>query len=117
MLSEGCSPEGCSCISWVSVLVFDLKRAHSNHVPCKCVFIGGEYMSHMMFNLPAFFSENTDQLMRHYMSLTVEEAANTECPVMFISFPSAKDPSWETKYPGEYSVQLWTCCESCNCII
>ena len=49
-----------------------------------------------------FLSENVDELIRNYSSLTVREAANTECPFMFISFPSAKDPSWDEKYPGEY---------------
>ena len=34
--------------------------------------------------------------------MTLEEAADSECPLMFISFPSAKDPSWEQKFPGKY---------------
>ena len=35
------------------------------------------------------------------MGISVEEAAKSECPMMFISFPSAKDPEWEQKYPGK----------------
>ena len=34
--------------------------------------------------------------------MTPEEAAKTDQPVMFISFPSAKDPkAWAQKYPGK----------------
>ena len=38
--------------------------------------------------------------------MSVQEAAEAECPLMFISFPSAKDPEWEEKYPGEYDILL-----------
>ena len=47
-------------------------------------------------------SEDLDKHFREYMSMTVEEAAESDCPMMFISFPSAKDPNWELKYPGKY---------------
>ena len=46
-------------------------------------------------------SGKVEEDMRAYMSLSVEEVAKSECPLMFISFPSAKDPNWEQKYPGE----------------
>lgn len=32
---------------------------------------------------------------------TLEEALYKPFPIIFIGFPSAKDPSWETRYPGE----------------
>ena len=44
--------------------------------------------------------------MYAYTSLPVEEAAEAECPMMFVSFPSAKDPNWEQKYPGKYTKQF-----------
>ena len=32
--------------------------------------------------------------------MTPEQVAESEIPLMFVSFPSAKDPHWEEKYPG-----------------
>ena len=68
-----------------------------------------------IINLFYFISENVDELIRNYSSLTVREAANTECPFMFISFPSAKDPSWDEKYPGKYFDRIpFTSVQPCN---
>lgn len=38
--------------------------------------------------------------MEHYVSLPGDKAA-AHIPVLFISFPSTKDPTWEGRYPGE----------------
>ena len=35
-----------------------------------------------------------------YNDLTADEAEDADIPVMFLSFPSTKDPTWEEKYPG-----------------
>ena len=48
------------------------------------------------------YSKHLEQDMYAYTSLSLEEAAESECPMMFVSFPSAKDPNWEQKYPGKY---------------
>ena len=53
-----------------------------------------------------YFSDNLEQAFQEYASMSVQEAAEAECPIMFISFPSAKDPEWEEKYPGEYDILL-----------
>ena len=50
-----------------------------------------------------FFSECLEQTYREYINMTLEKAAESECPMMFISFPSAKDLTWEEKFPGKYS--------------
>ena len=34
------------------------------------------------------------------MALTAEEALDRDVPLLFISFPSTKDPEWEKRYPG-----------------
>ena len=35
------------------------------------------------------------------ISMTPEQAAESNIPfILFISFPSAKDPDWDTKYKG-----------------
>lgn len=59
-------------------------------------------------NTWAFTSGKVEEDMRAYMSLSVEEVAKSECPLMFISFPSAKDPNWEQKYPGKSTALLIT---------
>ena len=57
-------------------------------------------ISRVLLSIP--ISENLEKDMYDYTNLNLEEAAESECPMMFISFPSAKDPNWEQKYPGEY---------------
>ena len=49
--------------------------------------------------------------------MTPEEAAKTDQPVMFISFPSAKDPkAWAQKYPGkiEFLASYHVCMQAAN---
>ena len=58
----------------------------------------------MIISFLVFTSENLDQAFEKYMNLTLEEAVESECPLIFISFPSAKDPAWKQKYPGGYYV-------------
>ena len=40
------------------------------------------------------------QACNDYTSLSVEEAQDRDVPLLFISFPSTKDPEWEKRYPG-----------------
>lgn len=42
--------------------------------------------------------------MEKYLSLSMEEAANSPIPLLFASFPSAKDSTWEERYPGSREV-------------
>ena len=61
------------------------------------------------------FSPDLDKDMQKYWSMDEHEAADTFSPLLFIGFPSAKDPSWESRYPGNtlmwkifsYSVKRW----------
>ena len=50
-------------------------------------------------NTWAFTSNNIDQDGLDYFNLPVDKALDAEVPLMFISFPSAKDPEW-TNHPG-----------------
>ena len=75
-----------------------------------------EVFSQLFSNQHVFFlchSKYLEKDMYAYTSLPVEEAAEAECPMMFVSFPSAKDPNWEQKYPGRYSYykpeDQWCC--------
>eukprot|EP00058_Branchiostoma_floridae_P011488 XP_002596976.1 hypothetical protein BRAFLDRAFT_121336 [Branchiostoma floridae] len=50
-----------------------------------------------------FPGNDHDKLIEDYSRLTVQEACEegTKTPVLFVSFPSAKDPTWNARYPGK----------------
>nr|XP_039257948.1 all-trans-retinol 13,14-reductase-like [Styela clava] len=39
--------------------------------------------------------------MVEYLSLPREEAVNTDIPAAFVSFPSSKDSTWDSRHPGK----------------
>jgi len=61
-------------------------------------------------NTWAFTGQCLEKELQAYMSMSFEKAAESECPLMFISFPSAKDPSWQSKYPGKSALLILTLC-------
>jgi len=50
-------------------------------------------------NIWAFTSNDIDKDGLDYFNLPVDEALDSDVPLLFISFPSAKDPEW-AKHPG-----------------
>lgn len=48
------------------------------------------------------FRPDLEQLYDEYSALSTEELPNHDVPMMFISFPSAKDPSWHETNPGNH---------------
>lgn len=46
-------------------------------------------------------SYDLDAVTEEYISLSREEAAEAPVPMMFISFPSAKDSTYNERYPGK----------------
>ena len=46
-------------------------------------------------------SNNTQQDLENFLNLSMEEAMEVDLPILFISFPSTKDPTWSTHYPGK----------------
>ena len=46
--------------------------------------------------------KDIDQISRDYLNLSAEQARDADVPLLFISFPSAKDPSHKERYPGSY---------------
>ncbi|KAL4223041.1 hypothetical protein ACF0H5_016518 [Mactra antiquata] len=61
-------------------------------------------------NMWAFLNVDYERDLEEYKNLTPDEASERECPLMFLSFPSAKDPTWEEKFPGKSVVLLITLC-------
>lgn len=42
--------------------------------------------------------------MKRYLASSREEAANN-IPVLFVTSPSSKDPTWEMRHPGKADIQ------------
>jgi len=53
-----------------------------------------------------FTSNDLTKCCDDYMSLSVEEALDSDVPLLFISFPSTKDPEWEKRYPGKTTMAI-----------
>ena len=47
----------------------------------------------------AFTDTELDRGMDEYMALTADEAGSKDIPLLFISFPSTKDPTWDDAIP------------------
>ncbi|CAG9534559.1 unnamed protein product [Cercopithifilaria johnstoni] len=63
------------------------------------------------FQLPSnnffWYKNNNPYEFDHYLSLSFSEAIEYGCPPqIFISFPSAKDPTWDERNPGTSTCQL-----------
>ncbi|KAM9266525.1 all-trans-retinol 13,14-reductase [Morus bassanus] len=50
---------------------------------------------------------NLDEIMNHYLASSREEAAKN-IPLLFVTCPSAKDPTWETRHPGKSTLAVVT---------
>ncbi|XP_059973631.1 all-trans-retinol 13,14-reductase isoform X3 [Mesoplodon densirostris] len=50
-------------------------------------------------NYYVYSDTDMDTAMEHYLSLPADKAVE-HVPVLFIAFPSAKDPSWEDRFSG-----------------
>ncbi|XP_052073278.1 all-trans-retinol 13,14-reductase-like isoform X1 [Mytilus californianus] len=61
-------------------------------------------------NIWAFTRPDVEELTKEYVNLSVEEAAEAEVPLLFVSFPSAKDPSWSERFPGKSNLLIITIC-------
>ena len=52
-------------------------------------------------NTWAFTDPDINDSFTRYVNGTTDDAEQNGMPVIFISFPSTKDPSWEERYPGK----------------
>ncbi|KAI8783297.1 all-trans-retinol 13,14-reductase isoform X3 [Biomphalaria glabrata] len=59
-------------------------------------------------NIWVYASEDIGEALDKYLSMNPEDIENIKIPFGFISFPSAKDPEWEKKYPGKSSALIIT---------
>lgn len=56
--------------------------------------VSGETLGLRRQNVWRFPDPRFDQVFKSYLALDAQEAAATDVPLLFISFPSLKDPSW-----------------------
>ncbi|KAK0057279.1 all-trans-retinol 13 14-reductase isoform X3 [Biomphalaria pfeifferi] len=59
-------------------------------------------------NIWVYATEDIGEALDKYLSMNPEDIENIKIPFGFISFPSAKDPEWEKKYPGKSSALIIT---------
>ncbi|MPC30012.1 putative all-trans-retinol 13,14-reductase [Portunus trituberculatus] len=48
------------------------------------------------------------KLTLDYLKMSREEGLDVDVPLLFISFPSTKDPEWKKKYPGKTTMAIVT---------
>lgn len=56
----------------------------------------------------SFNNNELTQSFWKFLNQSVSDVLDGDVPLVFISFPSAKDSSWEQRYPGKYE------CRECN---
>ena len=59
-------------------------------------------------NIWAFTGNDLDGICEKYLEAGAEEAGTVDIPLMFISFPSTKDPEWEKRHPGKSTATIIT---------
>ncbi|NXV87990.1 RETST reductase, partial [Calonectris borealis] len=54
-----------------------------------------------------YLGNDLDEIMNRYLASSREEAAKN-IPFLFVTCPSAKDPTWETRHPGKSTLSVVT---------
>ncbi|KAM6232089.1 all-trans-retinol 13,14-reductase isoform 1-T1 [Spheniscus humboldti] len=54
-----------------------------------------------------YAGDDLDEIMNRYLASSREEAAKN-IPLLFVTCPSAKDPTWETRHPGKSTLAIVT---------
>lgn len=59
-------------------------------------------------NAWVYTGNDIDKLTLDYLKMTRDEGLDVDVPLLFISFPSTKDPEWKKKYPGKTTMAIVT---------
>ena len=59
-------------------------------------------------NIWAFTNADLDGTVDKFIKLSPEEASTSTIPLMFLSFPSTKDPTYNDRYPGKSTCAIVT---------
>jgi len=77
---------------------------------CLSIFIGlkgtAEELGLKAQNVWAFAGSHPEDGFISYKDVSLEAAVSKPYPLLFIGFPSAKDPTWEQRYPGKSTVTV-----------
>ena len=81
-------------------------------LPLMTVFVGldgtREELGLRASNVWSFCHEDIHPLLEKYVSLPAEEAARSPVPLLFLSFPSTKDPTFNDRFPGKSTCEIVT---------
>ena len=99
-----------------AVKKYDLKRrilSRARHgIALLSVFIGldgtKEELGLKPTNLWAFRNENLDATVEEFVKKSTEDALEEPAPLMFLSFPSTKDRTFNERYPGKSTCAIVT---------
>lgn len=76
------------------------------------IFVGldgtNEELNLKATNTWAMAEIDLDKGVDEFLSLPVEKAGESDIPLLFISFPSTKDPTWNERYPGKSNCTIVT---------
>jgi len=90
-----------------------LTKVQSGH-GAMSIFIGlnasNEELKLEATNTWAFSEPDLNKAFDDYISLPAEKAGIEDIPLLFISFPSTKDPTWNERYPGKSNCTIVTLC-------
>ena len=53
-----------------------------------------------------FSNNELDQSYNEYRNLPAEKAGEQDIPLLFLSFPSTKDPTWNERFPGKSTCEI-----------
>lgn len=88
-----------------------LKRVQHG-VGLMSVFVGldgtAEELGLKPTNLWVFTNSDLEADYQRFVGLPQEDVARAKVPLLFLSFPSAKDPSYNTRYPGKTTCAIIT---------
>ena len=76
------------------------------------VFVGldgsAEELGLKASNVWAFTDNDLQAQLEKYVSLSPEEATKVPVPLVFVSFPSTKDPTFDDRFPGKSTCEIVT---------
>lgn len=53
-----------------------------------------------------FTSNEHDEAYKAYTRISPEDAGTQDIPLLFLSFPSTKDPTWDERFPGKSTCEI-----------
>ena len=65
-----------------------------------------EELGLMAQNVWAFTGDDLDKITKDYLEMDPSTVGTEDIPLLFISFPSTKDPEWDKRYPGKLTPHL-----------